>query len=99
MWDDDGENVLEHLAGVEDFDLAMATYRAACLRWPGAAITIRQGARILEDSRKRRLAAHHAVAEALHLELANVASPFAVVLLLAYHLVTPLLRRRSVLDF
>ena len=49
MWDDDGENVLEHLAGVEDFDLAMATYRAACLRWPGAAITIRQGARILED--------------------------------------------------
>jgi hypothetical protein len=27
MWDDDGENVLEHLAGVEDFDLAMATYR------------------------------------------------------------------------
>ena len=23
----------------------MATYRAACLRWPGAAITIRQGAR------------------------------------------------------
>jgi hypothetical protein len=56
MWDDDGENVLEHLAGVEDFDLAMATYRAACLRWPGAAITIRQGPRILEDSRKRRLA-------------------------------------------
>ena len=56
MWDDDGENVLEHLAGVEDFDLAMAAYRAACLRWPGAAITIWQGARILEDSRKRRLA-------------------------------------------
>ena len=53
---DDGENVLEHLAGVEDFDLAMATYRAARLRWPGAAITIRQGARIIEDSRKRRLA-------------------------------------------
>ena len=56
MWDDDGENVLEHLAGVEDFDLAMAAYRAACLRWPGAAITIWQGARILEDNRKRRLA-------------------------------------------
>ena len=41
MWDDDGENVLKHLAGVEDFDIAMAAYRAACLRWPGAAITIR----------------------------------------------------------
>jgi hypothetical protein len=38
------------------FDLAVETYRAACLRWPGAAITIRQGAQILEDSRKRRLA-------------------------------------------
>jgi hypothetical protein len=56
MWDDDGESVLEHLADVEDFDLAMATYRAACLRWPGAAITIRRGARIIEDGRKRRLA-------------------------------------------
>ncbi len=31
MWDDDGENVIEHLAGVEDFDVALATYRAACL--------------------------------------------------------------------
>jgi hypothetical protein len=28
LWDEDGENVLEHVAGVEDFDLAMATYRA-----------------------------------------------------------------------
>jgi hypothetical protein len=53
---DDGENVLEHLAGIENFDLAMATYLAACLRWPGAAISIRQGAQIIEDSRKRRLA-------------------------------------------
>ena len=24
MWDDDGENIVEHMAGVEDFDLAMA---------------------------------------------------------------------------
>ena len=48
MWDDDGENV-------QNFDLAMATFRAACLRWPGAAITIRQGAQTLEDSRKRSL--------------------------------------------
>src|SRR4051794_7481094 len=34
MWDDDGENILEHFAGIEDFDLAMTTYRAACLRGP-----------------------------------------------------------------
>jgi hypothetical protein len=38
MWDDDGENVIEYLAGVEDFEVAKATYRAACRRWPGAAI-------------------------------------------------------------
>jgi hypothetical protein len=47
--DDDGENVVEHLAGVEDFEVALATYRAACQRWPNAAITLRQGARVIED--------------------------------------------------
>jgi hypothetical protein len=55
-WDDEGENVIEHLAGVEDFEVAMATYRAACQRWPNAAITLRQGARVIEDSRRTRLA-------------------------------------------
>jgi hypothetical protein len=41
--------------GVEDFEVAMATYRAACQRWPNAAITLRQGARVIEDSRRLRL--------------------------------------------
>ena len=57
MWTDDGENLDEHLAGVEDFQLAMATYKAACERWPKAAITLRQGARVIEDSRRTRIAA------------------------------------------
>ena len=52
-WDDDGQNVIEHLAGVED--IAMATYRAACQRWPNATITLRQGARVIQDSRRLRL--------------------------------------------
>ena len=30
LWDADGENVIEHLAGVEDPQVAMATYVAAC---------------------------------------------------------------------
>jgi hypothetical protein len=34
-WDADGENVIEHLAGVEDLQVAKATYLAACQRWPG----------------------------------------------------------------
>jgi hypothetical protein len=30
MWDADGTKVIEHLANVEDFEVAMATYHAAC---------------------------------------------------------------------
>ena len=55
MWDAEGENIIEHLAGVEDLHFAKATYVAACLRWPGAAITLRQGTRVIEDSRRTRL--------------------------------------------
>ena len=35
-WTDDGESIVEHLAGVEDFEVALATYRAARDRWPEA---------------------------------------------------------------
>jgi hypothetical protein len=31
---------------------ARAAYRAACERWPNARITLRQGARVVEDSRR-----------------------------------------------
>jgi len=36
--------------------LTLATYRAACERWPGTPITLRQGARVIEDSRRLRVA-------------------------------------------
>ena len=52
--DADGESIVEHLAGVEDYTLAMATYRAAIERWPNTLITLRQGARVIEDSRRLR---------------------------------------------
>jgi hypothetical protein len=52
----DGESIVEHIAGVEDYQVALATYRAAVERWPGTPITLRQGARVLEDSRRLRLA-------------------------------------------
>jgi hypothetical protein len=51
-----GDNIVEPLAGVEDYDLAMATYRAAIKRWPNTPITLRQGARVIEDSRHLRVA-------------------------------------------
>lgn len=44
------------VAGVEDYQVALATYRAAVERWPGTPITLRQGARVIEDSRRLRLA-------------------------------------------
>jgi hypothetical protein len=56
MWSDDGENVVEYLAGAENLQVAKATYRAACKRWPNAAITLRQGTRVIEDSRRTRTA-------------------------------------------
>jgi hypothetical protein len=56
LWDTNGENVVEHLAGVEDLQIAMDTYRSAVRRWPGGVITLRQGARVIEDSRDTRVA-------------------------------------------
>jgi hypothetical protein len=54
-WDADGENVIEHLAGVEDLQVAKATYLAACQCWPQTPLTLRQGTRVIEDSRRTRL--------------------------------------------
>ena len=44
IWDDTGDSIVEHVAGVDDFEVAEATYRAAVARWPRARITLRQGA-------------------------------------------------------
>jgi len=45
-WTPDGESIVEH---------ALATCRAACERWPGIPITLRQGARVIEESRRLRV--------------------------------------------
>jgi hypothetical protein len=55
IWDDTGDSIVEHVAGVDDFEVAEATYRAAVARWPRARITLRQGARVIEDSRRLRV--------------------------------------------
>jgi hypothetical protein len=56
MWDDDGENIIEHVADIQEFELALGAYQFALSRWPNASLTLRQGTRVIEDSRKRRLA-------------------------------------------
>jgi hypothetical protein len=43
----EGKSIVEHVAGVEDYQLALATFRAACERWPNTPITLRQGARVI----------------------------------------------------
>ena len=45
---------MEHVAGVEDYQVALATFRA-CERRPGIPITLRHGARVIEDSRRLRV--------------------------------------------
>jgi hypothetical protein len=39
-----------------DYEVALATYHATCQHWPGIPITLRQGVRVIEDSRRLRLA-------------------------------------------
>ena len=56
LWDSNGDNIVEHLAGVEDFQIAMDTYRSAVRRWPGGVITLRQGGGVIKDSGQTRLA-------------------------------------------
>ena len=47
--------IVEYVAGAEDFQVAMATYHAARKRWPKAALTLRQGTWVIEDSRRTRI--------------------------------------------
>ena len=54
MLDAAGE-LQEHLAGVEDYVLAEAVWRQAIARWPAATIILRQGARVVHDSRRPRV--------------------------------------------
>ena len=37
IWDAIGNSIVEHVAGVADFEVAEATYRAAVARWPAGA--------------------------------------------------------------
>jgi hypothetical protein len=50
IWDFTGDSIIEHVAGVDDFEVAEATYRAAIERWPMARITLRQGIRVVHDT-------------------------------------------------
>ena len=50
-WDPSG-NVVQRVADLDDLAVAVATYEAACKRWPGNCFTLRQGSRVIADSRQ-----------------------------------------------
>ena len=47
--------IIEQLAGVDDYELAEQTWLAAIRLWPRETIILRQGARVLRDSRLPRI--------------------------------------------
>jgi hypothetical protein len=49
---DEADEILEHLGGAEDYLLAAQLYELALKRWPMARIQMRQGARVVYDSRR-----------------------------------------------
>ena len=50
-WDDTtGETLIEQIAAVGDYLVALETYRAAVQRWPNVKITLRNRARVIEQS-------------------------------------------------
>jgi hypothetical protein len=49
--------LLEHIAGLDDFEVATAAYRAALTRWPNSRVILRQGARIVHDGGPRSVIA------------------------------------------
>jgi hypothetical protein len=49
---DEAGELLEHLGGTEDYLLAAELYEAALKRWPEGRIQMREGARIVYDSKR-----------------------------------------------
>jgi hypothetical protein len=47
LWDDAGDNLVEHLAGLDDYGMAVAAYWAAVESRPKDKITLRQGIRVV----------------------------------------------------
>jgi hypothetical protein len=47
VWDGAGDNLVEHLAGLDDYAMAVAAYWAAVQNRPIDKITLRQGIRVV----------------------------------------------------
>jgi hypothetical protein len=47
VWDDAGDNLVEHLAGLDDYAMTVAAYWAAVENRPKDKIRLRQGIRVV----------------------------------------------------
>jgi hypothetical protein len=47
VWDGGGNEIVEHLAGLDNHGMAVAAYWAAVAEKPNDKITLRQGARVM----------------------------------------------------
>jgi hypothetical protein len=57
LWDANAGEILAHVAGIDDLEVAEAAYHAAVKRWPNSRVILRQGARTVEDSGPRSVIA------------------------------------------
>jgi hypothetical protein len=53
VWDANGDNVVEHVIGTDDFAVAQSIYRGALMRWPNSRVILRQGPHAVYDSAAR----------------------------------------------
>ena len=48
-WTADGSALEEYVAGIADYQVATAAFKAAVERWPKSSVTLRQGTRVLSE--------------------------------------------------
>jgi hypothetical protein len=51
---DPSGNEIQHVATADDLTVALAIYKAAGERWPNNSLTLRQGSRVIADSRRTK---------------------------------------------
>jgi hypothetical protein len=54
VWDDVADDIIKHVASVDDFNGACAIYEETAKRWPVARVMLRQGTRVVKDTGQRQ---------------------------------------------
>jgi hypothetical protein len=54
IWDDVADDIIKHVASIDNFEAACAAYEEVVKQWPAARIILRQGARVVKDTGQRQ---------------------------------------------